>query len=75
MGVNMNMNSSNAKILIVDDEQGTRDFLIRVVKGEGFKTLDASNREICLKMIKFESPDAMLLDIKMQRINRMEVLW
>jgi two-component system, sensor histidine kinase len=69
------MNSSNAKILIVDDEQGTRGFLIRVVKGEGFKALYASNGEICLKMIKFESPDAMLLDIKMQGVNGMEVLW
>ncbi len=71
----MNMNSSNVRILIVDDDQGTRDLLIRVVKGEGFKALDASNGEIGLKMIKFESPDAMLLDIKMHEINGMEVLW
>ena len=64
----------NATILIVDDDKNMRPFLSLLMKGEGFKTLLASDGETALKMVRSESPDLMLLDIKMPDMDGMEVL-
>ena len=68
------MSAPNAKILIVDDDGGVRAFLTTVIKGEGFKPLEARDGEKALEMVKSEFPDVMLLDIRLPDINGMEVL-
>jgi len=68
------METSNAKILVVDDEGALRALLSAVIKGEGLKSIEAPDGETALKMIKSESPDVMLLDIRLPDISGMEVL-
>ena len=68
------MNAPNAKTLIVDDDGGVRAFLTTVIKGEGFRSLEARDGEKALELVKSESPDLMLLDIRLPDINGMEVL-
>ena len=58
------METPNAKILIVDDEGAIRALLSAVIKGEGLKSIEAPDGETALEMIKSESPDVMLLDIR-----------
>jgi two-component system nitrogen regulation response regulator GlnG len=62
------------RILIVDDEEGIRDNLSRLVRQEGFEPLPAPNGETALALITRESPDVMLLDIRMPGLDGMEVL-
>jgi DNA-binding NtrC family response regulator len=64
----------NAKILIVDDEPSMSALLANVMKVEGFKTLQANEGKTGLALVQSESPDLMLLDIKMPDIDGMEVL-
>jgi len=61
-------------ILIVDENEDIIDFLIRIVRSEGFKTLTANNRETALAMIRSEKPDLMLLDNNMESMDGMELL-
>jgi DNA-binding NtrC family response regulator len=68
------MSAPNAKVLIVDDDGGVRAFLTTVIKGEGFKPLEARDGEKALEVVKSESPDLMLLDIRLPDISGMEVL-
>jgi DNA-binding NtrC family response regulator len=62
------------RILIVDDEEGIRDHLSRLVQREGFEPLPAPDGETALALITRESPDVVLLDIKMPGLDGMEVL-
>jgi len=63
-----------ARILIVDDEEGVREILARLVRKEGFEPLLASDGEAALDVLRRESPDIMLLDIRMPGVDGMEVL-
>jgi two-component system nitrogen regulation response regulator GlnG len=68
------MNSHGGRILIVDDEEGVRDVLSRLVRKEGFEPLAAPDGETALDLLKRESPDVLLLDIKMPGLDGMEIL-
>jgi len=68
------MSEHNAKILIVDDEPSMSALLANVMKMEGFKTLQANEGKTGLALVQSESPDVMLLDIKMPDMDGMEVL-
>ncbi|MBI2524996.1 MAG: sigma-54-dependent Fis family transcriptional regulator [Candidatus Rokubacteria bacterium] len=62
------------RILIVDDEEGIRDILSRLVRKEGFEPVTAADGQAALDLIRRESPDVLLLDIKMPGLDGMEVL-
>jgi len=68
------MSEHNAKILIVEHDERMRGLLATLMKGEGFKTLQANNGKTGLEMVQFESPDLMLLDIEMPDMDGMEML-
>lgn len=68
------MSSSEARILIVDDEKDFCEILFHVVRREGFAPLVAHNGETALEMIRVGMPDALLLDVKMPGMGGMEVL-
>jgi len=61
-------------ILIVDANKDFIDFLIRIVRSEGFKVLTANKRETALAMIRSEKPDLMLLVSNMESMDGMELL-
>ena len=62
------------KILVVDDEKHISTAIAALVKGEGFKTLVANDGNTALKMIRSETPDVMLADIRMPEMDGMEVM-
>ncbi|MGO9571162.1 MAG: sigma-54-dependent transcriptional regulator [Desulfomonilaceae bacterium] len=68
------MSTSEARILIVDDEKDFCEILFHVVRKEGFAPLVAHDGETALEMVRMGMPDALLLDVKMPGLDGMEVL-
>ncbi len=62
------------RILVVDDEQGMRDFLSIMLKKEGYDVVAAENGEHALKAIHAEIYDLVITDVKMPKVDGIEVL-
>ncbi|MCP4726747.1 MAG: response regulator [bacterium] len=56
---------TDKKILIVDDNDVNRKYLTHLLKPIGFKTREAENGKIALKILKDWIPNLILLDIRM----------
>lgn len=63
-----------AKILIIDDERAIRNTLREILEYEDYKVDDIDNGADGLEMIKNIGYDLVLCDIKMNRMDGMEVL-
>jgi two-component system nitrogen regulation response regulator NtrX len=63
-----------SEILIVDDEKVIRDTLRDILEYEGYKIDEAENGEKALGMIKKKKYDVVLCDIKMPKMDGLEVL-
>jgi two-component system nitrogen regulation response regulator NtrX len=63
-----------ARILIVDDEQSIRSSLSKLLEYQGYETLQAEDGFEALTLLEDRSPDLVLLDIKMPRMDGLEVL-
>ncbi|WP_257668024.1 sigma-54-dependent transcriptional regulator [Parapedobacter tibetensis] len=62
------------KILIIDDERAIRSTLREILEYEGYKVMDTDNGIDGLAIIKKEEIDLVLCDIKMSKMDGMEVL-
>ena len=62
------------KLLIVDDENDTREFSKSFFKKRGIDVLTASGGRQALEMISAENPDLVLLDVRMAEMSGIEVL-
>ena len=67
------MQQKQKTVLVVDDDQGTRDTLTAILRGD-FRVLRASSGEAALALMEKEDVDLMLLDIRLPGINGFEVL-
>lgn len=65
---------SKKKILIVDDQIGIRVLLMEVFSGDGYLTFQASNGKTALDIVRKESPDIVLLDMKIPGMDGLEIL-
>ena len=65
---------SKAKLLIVDDEQSIRDFLVRVLEREDYEVQTARNGAEALERLNQERFDLLLSDIKMDNVDGVELL-
>jgi DNA-binding NtrC family response regulator len=63
-----------AKILIIDDEQAVRKALKDILEHEKHSVTEAENGQVGLEKAKSGGFDAVLCDIKMPRMDGMEVL-
>lgn len=63
-----------AKILIIDDERAIRSTLREILEYEGFQVDDADNGMDGLEHIRRQDYDLVLCDIKMNKMDGMEVL-
>ena len=64
----------NQKILIVDDESNIRDILKDRLEATGYQVIQASDGKEGLALTESEEPDLILLDLKMPKMDGIEVL-
>jgi two-component system nitrogen regulation response regulator NtrX len=62
------------RILVADDEADIRSSLKRILEYEGMEMIEAASGPEALQKVQDQDPDAVLLDIKMPRMDGMEVL-
>lgn len=67
------MENTELKILIVDDEPSIRTLLEYNLKQAGYTTILASDGEEAVLLVEQESPDLILLDLMIPKIDGMEV--
>ncbi|MDA8086251.1 MAG: sigma-54 dependent transcriptional regulator [Nitrospiraceae bacterium] len=63
-----------AMILVVDDEPLQRDILTRILSDAGYEAHAADSGEEALEMARAMNPDVILTDLKMKRINGIELM-
>lgn len=63
-----------ARILIVDDEKSIRETLKEILEYEGYEIEEAENGEVGLAQIKKYNYDVVLCDIKMPKMDGIELL-
>jgi cyclic di-GMP phosphodiesterase len=68
------MENGKARILLVDDDEKTREIMRLLLKEEGHETIEAENGEKALESMKAELPDLILLDVEMPGISGFEVV-
>src|SRR5918992_6072126 len=61
------------QILVVDDEPAVRDSLDRALRLEGYQVDLAADGAQALQMLGDGSPDAVVLDLMMPRVDGLEV--
>jgi CheY-like chemotaxis protein len=66
--------STNIRLLLVDDEEEFRRATSQILKRRGFTIREASSGEEALKEIERERPDIVLLDLKMEGMGGIETL-
>ena len=64
---------SQTHILIVDDEPSIPRFVGAGLRAEGFEVTEAVDREQAVQAVEESSPDLMILDIMMPKMNDFEV--
>jgi len=62
------------KVLIIEDEEKTRELLKRAIDKEGYSTLVASDGLEGLQVFRREKPDIVITDVKMPNVDGLEVL-
>lgn len=65
---------SRGKLLIVDDQFGIRILLNEVFEKEGYDTFQAANGKTALQIVRNESPELVLLDMKIPGMDGLEIL-
>jgi DNA-binding NtrC family response regulator len=68
------MTTVSGKILIVDDEESSRELMAHLIEMEGLTPLVAPDGETALKMMGSEPPDLLLVDYRMPGLTGLEVL-
>jgi two-component system cell cycle response regulator DivK len=61
------------KILVVEDNQDSRELVIKVLKSRGYLVMEAADGEAALQKLAEERPDLILMDISLPKIDGYEV--
>jgi two-component system cell cycle response regulator DivK len=61
------------KILIVDDNQDSRELVVKILKTRGYQTIEALDGEEALEKAVAERPDLILMDRSLPKIDGYEV--
>lgn len=66
-------NKEKKKILVVDDNQDSRELVMKILGKKNYHLLEAYDGEDALNKIIAEKPDLVLMDISMPKIDGYEV--
>ena len=61
------------KILIVEDNQDSRELVVKILKNRGYQLIEAVDGEDALEKAIAERPDLILMDISIPKIDGYEV--
>ena len=61
------------KILVVDDNQDSRELVVKVLKNKGYEMVEAVDGEEAVERAVTHRPDLILLDISIPKLNGYEV--
>jgi two-component system, cell cycle response regulator len=64
----------SAKILVVDDDENTRQLLVELCETSGYQVVAASDGESALEVAWREAPDAILLDVMLPKLDGFTVI-
>ena len=67
------MTTQSKTVLIVDDDESTRDTLTAILK-QDYRVLRASSGETALPLLSRENVDLVLLDVRLPGISGLELL-
>ena len=67
------MSMSAGKLLLVEDDRGVRESLCRALELEGFDVGAASDGLVALDMLIARTPDTIILDVMMPRLDGLEM--
>jgi CheY-like chemotaxis protein len=62
------------RVLIVDDELSIRELLVRIVEAEGLEAIEADDGSVALELARAQTPDVILLDNIMPKMDGLEFL-
>ncbi len=68
------MSEPRGRILIVDDEEAARRSLGQILTEDGYEATLAGDGEEALRLVAQESPDVLLTDLKMPKMDGQELL-
>ena len=66
--------TTSAKIFVVDDDEALLQTLGRILKDKGYDDDSLPNGDDLLGRMEVESPDLVLLDIMMPKVDGLEIL-
>jgi CheY-like chemotaxis protein len=81
--VNTNNSANNSRsdmvklpiILIVDDDDDTRYLISRVLSDEGYRVVEARGGSEAVQLALEQTPDLILMDIAMPRVDGLSTVW
>ena len=68
------MSRENNRLLVIDDDAIVRDSIVAYLNDSGFLVLEAENGEHGLDVFREQSPDLILCDLRMPRLDGLGVL-
>jgi len=63
------------KILVVDDEKEIMNYIVSVLRREGFDVVGSTSAEEALDLVDEEKPDLIISDLKMPVMDGVELCW
>src|SRR5262245_33825837 len=66
--------SPEIRVLVADDEKNLRELLVRELTRKGHAVLGVPDGQAALERLKEDVPDVLLLDMKMPRVEGIDVL-
>jgi DNA-binding response OmpR family regulator len=59
----MHHNGVVTTVLVVDDEPIVREVVVRYLRSEGYRTLEAADGDVACELVERERPDLVVLDL------------
>ncbi|MDH4232313.1 MAG: response regulator [Nitrospirota bacterium] len=64
---------SSQKILVVDDNRDNRELVVKVLRNNGYRVIEATDGEEALERAETERPALILMDISLPKLDGYEV--